>query len=325
MKPWEDLTEQGRYRRLRALTRSAIASYDLVPTRLRLVGGFTNVIYRVDTDGGPYAVRVDLHKDHTDADVDVEVAWLDALAAETDIDVCRIIRSREGSPYVYSGTAGVPGARRCVVQDWIPGVPLADRMTEDGYHRLGVTSASLHLHGADFMPPHRPMAWDRVFYWPEEIDPVVIHRPEHQHHFGGGRREVLDRALELTSSVLEDLDAAEAQIAHGDLHPWNVHVSRSRLVAFDFEDVMWAHPSQDIAITLYYERDHPGFADLEAAFEEGYRSIAPWPVEGEGELYHFMAARRLSFVNYVLNLDGDPEEFFESAFPQLERYVSDWG
>jgi hypothetical protein len=48
--------------------------------RFRLVGGFTNVIFRVDTADGRYALRIDLHQDHTDDGVDVEPAWLKALA-----------------------------------------------------------------------------------------------------------------------------------------------------------------------------------------------------------------------------------------------------
>ncbi len=195
MRSWESLTERGRYRRLRALAWAALEAYDVDATGIRLVGGFTNVVYRIDTATGPLALRVDLQQDHTDSDVDIEVAWLAALAEDTELDVCRVVRSRRGEPYVYAEAEGIPGRRRCVLQHWIPGGPLAERMTEVGYHRLGVMSASLHVHGAGFVPPHEPMKWDRVFYWPEEFDPVVIDRPEHQHHFGGGRRGVLDRAL----------------------------------------------------------------------------------------------------------------------------------
>ena len=113
-------------------------------------------------------------------------------------------------------------------------------------------------------------------------------------------------------------------MTHGDLHPWNVHRYRSRLIAFDFEDVTWGHRVQDVATTLFYERKHPDYPQLRRAFEEGYRRVSPWPVSYEGELEHFMAARSLMFVNYVANLHEDPSDFYETVFPRLEQFLADW-
>lgn len=325
MKDWTALSEAGQIRRLRALARSALEAFPITPLRLRLVGGFTNVIYRVDTEEGPYALRVDLHQDHSDEDVAIELAWLDALGAETELDVAHPVRAVDGRSQVYAEGDGVPGARRCVLFEWIPGRPLAERPTEAGYERLGRLSASLHRHGAGYLTANRPMKWDRVFYWPEDVDPVVIYSPKMAHHFINGREEILERSIRLTDRALERLDPASAQVVHGDLHPWNVHMVRNRVFALDFEDVMWAHPAQDIAITLFYLRDHPGYADLTAAFESGYRSIQEWPVAYEGEIEHFMAARTIMFINYVANIQDDPTEFYSTAFPRLERFLARYG
>lgn len=324
MKPWSALTDAGQIRRLRPLALAALGSFPVNPVRLRLIGGFTNVIFRVDTATGPYALRVDLHQDHSDADVENELAWLAALATETDLDVCRFVPARSGERYVYAEAAGVPGARRCTLFEWIPGRPLDDSLTPAGYHQLGRLSAGLHLHGATFDPPHPPLTWDRVFYWPEEVDPVVIFNPELAHHFEDGRRQILDRAITAAETAFTRLDPTGAQLIHGDLHPWNVHRYRSRLIAFDFEDVTWGHPVQDVATTLFYERNHPTYNELRVAFEEGYRTVAPWPVSYEGELEHFMAARSLMFVNYVANLRDDPSDFYATVFPRLGRFLADW-
>lgn len=324
MKTWDQLSEAGQIRRLRPLAWAALEAFPIRPQQLRLVGGFTNVIFRVDTPNGPYALRVDLHGDHSDTDVENELAWLDALAADTDLDVCRFVRSNDGSGYVYTGGPGVPGRRRCVLFEWIPGRPLDDSLNEDGYHQLGRLSAGLHLHGAGFDPPHPPLTWDRIFYWPVEVDPVVIFDPDMAHHFTGGRRRTLDRAISAVEAAFARLDPAERQIIHGDLHPWNVHRYRSRMIAFDFEDITWGHRAQDIAITLFYERNHVRYRRFRLAFEEGYRTVAPWPVTYEGELEHYMAARSLMFVNYVANLKDDPSEFYETVFPRLERFVTEW-
>ena len=86
----------------------------------------------------------------------------------------------------------------------------------------------------------------------------------------------------------------------------------------------WGHRVQDIAITLFYERNHAAYADLRAAFEDGYRTVAAWPVGYDGELEHFMAARSVMFVNYLANLRNDPSDFYEVVFPRLERFLDVW-
>ncbi len=324
MKEWGSLSEGGQIRRLRSLAMSALESYRIRSERLTLIGGFTNVLFRVDTPEGPYALRVDLQRDHSDGDVDNELSWLAALRSETDLDVARFVPAADASRYVYAGGRGIPQERRCVLFEWVPGRCLGDRPTEVGYHKLGELSAGLHDHGAGFTPPHPPLTWNRIFYWPEEIDPVVVFDADRAHLLAGGRREMLDRAIALANPAFDCLDPSDAQTIHGDLHPDNVHVYHNRLIAFDFEDVSWGHPVQDVAITLFYERNHPGYTDLRAAFEEGYRTVGTWPVAYDGQLEQFMAARTIMFVNYVANLHEDPSDYYSVAFPRLERFIQNW-
>lgn len=321
MKPWDELTEKGQFRRLRTLAHEALGHYPIRPLRLSLVGGFTNVIFRVDTVDGPLALRVDYLQDHTDDDVAVELAWLAALE-ETNLDVCRVVPTRSGERSIYATAQGIPKPRRCVLFRWVPGKPLAEDMTPARYRQLGRLSASLHLAGADYQPPHEPMRWDEVFYWQEPADPVVYHLPENAHYFIGGRQEIIDRAIEAVTPAFGMLNPTEAQIIHADLHPWNVHVSRSRMIALDFEDVAWGHRVQDIAISLFYKRDHPDYDDLRDAFEIGYRELGTWPVEYEGQIETFMAARTIMFINFMLNIDEDPAEFYDVAFPRLEAFLA---
>lgn len=319
---WASLSEAGQIRRLRPLAMLALERYPISPQRLTLIGGFTNVLFRVDSPDGPYALRVDLHQDHSDGDVDNELAWLAALGSDTDLDVARFVPAIDGSRSVYASGEGIPQERRCVLFEWVPGRCLGDAPTEDGYHKLGQLSAGLHVHGTGFKPPHPPLTWDKIFYWPEEIDPVVVFDDDRAHFLKDGRREVLDRAVAQVETAFAKLDPSQAQIIHGDLHPYNVHVYRNRMIGFDFEDVTWGHRVQDVAITLFYERHHPGYADFRTAFEEGYRTVEPWPVTYEGELEHFMAARTIMFVNYIANLHDDPSDYYDVAFPRLELFLA---
>jgi Ser/Thr protein kinase RdoA (MazF antagonist) len=163
------------------------------------------------------------------------------------------------------------------------------------------------------------MVWDRVSYFPEEVDPVVYDLPEHADSFPRGGLEVVERAMAIAGPKLASVK--ERQIVHGDLHIWNVHARYGELWALDFEDIMWGSRAQDIAISLYYLDDRPDRADLISAFRRGYETRAPWPTE-DAELDAFMAARRLMFVNYVFNIDmPDREEFLAKSVQRLQSFL----
>ena len=61
-----------------------------------------------------------------------------------------------------------------------------------------------------------------------------------------------------------------------------------------------------------------------AAFTEGYSAIAVWPEAYAGEIEHFMAARTLMFVNFILNIGSDIDEFYPAFFSRLEAFLEAW-
>lgn len=325
VKAWDELTERGRLRRAKGVAVAALEQYPVEVLGLRLIGGFTNALYRVDTPDGPLAVRVDLMQEHADSDAEIELGWLEELAADRLVNVSAPIRTIDDRLYTHASAPGVPGPRRCTLLTWVPGRALADRVEPRHFETYGAMSARLHQHGARHRPPHRPMPWDRVFYYPEEVDPVVWNRPENVALLPAGGVPVVEEAIEIIHAAFDAIPDADRQLVHGDLHLWNVHVRRNELWALDFEDIMWATPGQDIAITLYYVDDGPERAGLIDAFRQGYETVAPWPTN-DVELDVFMAARRTMFVNFVFNIDlPDRSGFLERAIPKLEAFVSRHG
>lgn len=325
MKSWEELTERGKLRRTRDVAMAALAQYPVEVTGLRLIGGFVNALYRVETPDGPLAIRVDMMGEHSDVDADIELGWLDALAVDRVVNVPTPLRTTAGALYTHATAPGVPGTRRCALFTWVPGATLAERMHPHRFEEYGRMSALLHLHGAGHRPSSRPMPWDRVFYFPEKVDPVVWDREENAGLYPDGGIETVRRAIEIVEARLASIADSERQIVHGDLHIWNVHVRRNELWALDFEDVMWATPAQDLAISLYYVDDRPDREELVAAFKTGYEQVAPWPAT-DGEIDVFMAARRLMFVNLVFNLGSiDIGEFLAGSIPRLEAFVARHG
>jgi Ser/Thr protein kinase RdoA (MazF antagonist) len=320
---YDDLTAWGKIRRLHGLARRALLAYDVEVTRLRCVARDTNTTFRVDTAaGGPLALRVATRDTDTLVHTPTELAWLDALADHPQITVPSPHPNRMGQLVTVVSDAGVPGARRCVLFDWLRGRPIGDDATPVDYRGLGRLSALLHQHGRSWRLPagSEPLVWDRVFYYPTE--PVVLYDESYRGLMTPERTAVVKEVEERAGQELERLHReVPVSICHGDLHPWNVMRFRGRLAVFDFEDLMVAAPVQDIATTLFYNRDHADYPALVTAFEEGYREVEVWPVEWDGQLQLLMAARTVMFINYVLRLGLDPEEYVPMAVERVSRVL----
>jgi Ser/Thr protein kinase RdoA (MazF antagonist) len=187
--------------------------------------------------------------------------------------------------------------------------------------------ATLHNHAEalDLPLEIRPKRWDRVFYYPDE--PIVYDNREYNHLFTPRRVAVMERVIEMASSLLDRLyaDTASVMLIHGDMHFWNVNVYRDKLYLFDFEDTMLGYPLQDVAITLSYGRDREIYPELRASFETGYRSVRRWPVDSWADVETLIAARSVNFINYVARIEPDPAEYVSERCARLERFLDQYG
>lgn len=302
MRDYYELTERGRARRLRALALVALEQYDLRVVRLRLITNETNGVFRADAaDGRRYVVRVGLGGDvgHAPDVVGAEVAWLAAISAETGLSVPQPIPARSGSRFVVAEAPGVPEPRNVVVFSWLPGPLLGDRLTPGNVERSGAYAAGLHRHAAGFVPPHAAAL-------PRYDTALPFSEPDHlaglddRHGPPGIQARVRAARARVEEAIERRRATAPMQVLHGDYHPWNIKVLRGRVAAFDFEDLMWGWPVQDVATTLYYFHGEPGYRVLADAFEAGYRRVAPWPAVDPSELDTFLLGRALVLANYVL-------------------------
>lgn len=296
---FDRLTPRGRARRLRPLVLAALARYPVQVRRLRLVANHLNAVFRADlAGGGTLAVRVALPGWRTEADLRAEVAWLEALARDTEIGAPAVVRTACGSPFATATGDGVPGARRCLVTSWIPGRPLADDLSAANVHRLGALSARLHLHAAAWRVP-AGFAAARMDSVCARGEPWVV---------SGG---VFAEAERRVASELAALWAGPEppRVIHGDLNQDNVKVWRGQLRPLDFEDVALGYPVQDIALTFQDLLFYCGLGQQEylvarEAFAEGYAALARWPEAHAGQIDAFIAARLLWRANYAARFQG---------------------
>jgi Ser/Thr protein kinase RdoA (MazF antagonist) len=321
---------QAEATRLLPLAQRVLEQYSFLTREVTHLATHSNVLYRVVTESGEQRVlRVGTPHGNTRSNIEVEVAWLDAIDRETGLDVVKPLQTAGGSLIVDEYDDGIDKERSCVVFSWIPGQPMADGSGTFAYRLLGTMAASLQAHGRSWTPPvHVEMRqWDRVFYY-QDFDPIIIDNPVYGHLFDMPRLATINRALGVAEDVISDsYSISESQVVHGDLHEWNVHVAGSRLYALDFEDVMMALPAQDVATCLYSSRNSEIKEQIRAAFQRGYESVLPWPVIDERQLDGFHAARQIMLMNYAartLRME-EATDYIDHVMPWLERYVERYG
>jgi Ser/Thr protein kinase RdoA (MazF antagonist) len=302
MQPFEQLTKRGQARRLRTLALHALEQYPLDVVDVRLVGTFTNTLFRVRAaERSSYVLRVCTPGWRTERDLHSEAMWLAALARQTDIGAPVPLAAHDGSYLVEARAEGVPEARRCMVTSWLPGSRLGKQLTEANLYKMGVLFGRLHAHGAAFCPP--PGFTER------RMDGVYARGEKEvlwgcDEGFTPESRAILERAWSRVEAAFARLyaDPAGPRVIHHDLWHDNIVVYRGRLHPFDFEDTTWGYPVQDVAMALQdlmMDVEADAFEPLQAALRRGYESLAPWPERYEGEVDTFRVGRLFWVANYV--------------------------
>ena len=308
MKDYYALTVRGRARRLRRLALVALNEYAINVKSVRLISNSFNGIFRVDTLAGEkYIMRVcrPSEDEGQPGQLRSEVMWLAALRRDSNLEVPEPIMTRNGSYLTSASIDGVPQGRYCVLFSWLRGRDLDQQMNDANMEAFGVLAARLHQQAALWEPPNdfSVYRFDRVFPFDE---PVAIFNGEQRDILPQSRRELFEDTVRRLESAIARLKASSEpmRVLHGELHRWNIKVYRGRVAAFDFEEIMWGWPVQDIATTLYYFHGEREYKTLRVAFERGYTTVSPWPERYPGEIDLFIAGRGLVLANTIL-VDAD--------------------
>jgi len=318
MKPFDDLTPRGKARRLRKLALNALKQYALDVTRVRLVGLFTNTLFRVDTPASSYVLRVCAPGWRTETDLRSEIAWLEALNRDTKIGAPDPLPARSGDCLVEASAPGLIPCR-CLVMSWIPGTLLGKRLTEKNLFKMGILFTRLHEHGARFSPPQgfTQRRMDTLYARGEED---VLFADAQRDAFTPHTWDVFRRTATAVERAFARLyaDPTGLQVIHNDLWHGNIKVFRGKLYPFDFEDTVWGYPVQDIAMALQdlmMDTAPDAYEPLAHAFRQGYESRAAWPERHPKEIDIFCAGRLLWVANYVARFEREhlPEHVKRTA------------
>jgi Ser/Thr protein kinase RdoA (MazF antagonist) len=320
---FDDLTEVGRQRRLRALAVDALRAYDLEVVRCTFVARAFNTVFRVDTaDGARYALRMSPSlRIHADGCEELEAAWVTALRNDVGFPTPGVLATRDGSVVARARDPGVPGERTCVLFEWVPGRRLRDQLGAEPVRTTGALAAITHDHGAGYGSgaPPGALGADRVCYFrtPDQLGEL---RPI----YGSALVEAVGRAQSSLDALWRD-PPHRPHLLHGDIQPGNVMVRRRDVILIDFQDLIWGFEVQDAVIAVV-ALETVGHSELVDAFRTGYESVRPWPEADAETIAAIRAARHLNILNFGLNIRrGGRDEFIARHAEPVVEWMSSKG
>ncbi len=252
-----------------------------------------NATLKVETtDGQLVALRINTNSPRTPENLMAEIAFVRLIAADGRVRVPQPIQNNDGS--FYTSVLHEPSQRtlHCVLYSWIEGEELEDEPTDDQLKAMGVAMATMHQIAPAFELPHGATlpTFDDPLWWTEDFllsEKSVL---------DVSAKDLISRALlAIKEGVAKFYLNATPMIIHADMHGGNVLWNQDHLSVIDFDDCGFGLPIQDFATALYYF-DTP---EQDAAFKEGYKSIAPLPEYSDQEMRMFFLQRRIVLLNYL--------------------------
>ncbi|MEM8754555.1 MAG: phosphotransferase [Pseudomonadota bacterium] len=265
---------------------------------------------------------------HTRAEIASELAWIGALRAEAVAPIPAPIPLSDGGWIAGFEAAGEP--RDVVAFEFMEGAePTPDDDLSDGFRELGAISARLHAHARRWA---RPASFARKTW---SFDTTVGRTP----HWGDWRD-----ALGLTPAGEATLGRAAAKLEadlaafgdgpdrfgliHADLRLANLLIEGDRIGVIDFDDCGFGWFAFDFAAAISFYETDPQIPALQAAWVDGYRSVADLPAEVEAALPVFVMLRRLQLTAWIASHRETPtaaemgEAFTDGTLEIAERYLS---
>jgi Ser/Thr protein kinase RdoA (MazF antagonist) len=284
------------------LAAAALSHYDLAAdATATLINVSENWTFRVDdpVTGRRAALRMHRPGYHDAAEIESELTWLEALRDDAVVETPTVVPTREGARVLSVSLDELEQARNVVLFDWIDGAaPTAEDVPS--FVRLGAVSARMHSHSRRWT---RPPSFVR-FSW----DYSTTLGPDG--HWGrwqdglGMTPEVLAQLTRLDETIRRRLERygkghGRFGLTHADLRIANLLVDGDRTIVIDFDDCGPAWFMYDWATAVSFIEDHPQVPELQAAWIDGYRSVASLSPEDEAELPTFVMLRRLLLTAWI--------------------------
>src|SRR4051794_1325681 len=284
--------DEGDIPRLAEVARAAAARWGLhSESAIDLLNLSENATYAIREPGAstPLILRVGRPGYSTAAEIESELAWVDALRDAGRVQTAPVIPAPSGERVLEVVS------RPCVLFGFCPGAEPG----EDGGHfeRLGTVAARLHEHARGWTPP--PGFTRRT--WDERTTIVDDgHWGRWRDGMGLGARELalLGRLHEALVARLAEYGkgAGRFGLVHADMRLANLLVDGGETYVIDFDDCGYSWFLYDLAGALTFIEDREDLAQLIAAWARGPGGL---PADALAVLATLIMLRRLLVLAWI--------------------------
>ena len=267
---------------------------------ISFVSDTENIVFRVDTSGGVYCVRISSDEHRSISEISAELYWLASLKETTDVLVAQPVPLLSGE-FVFERE--FDGRNYCIVLfEWLSGEVVGDHLNEDTAYLIGQAMAQIHHHSATFQLPSGASREDDDWQGMEDIfvglSDIQVAR---MHAFLTAEQiDLCQQGAKLAAQLIGQADASQNYgLIHSDLHAYNCMLVNGRLALIDFDDCQIAPFSCDLAITISSFDGRADKAALQHSFLTGYAAFRALPENYELEVKGFRLERRLRLLRWV--------------------------
>lgn len=292
------LTRRAQIVLLRRAAANAAAAYGLPDGRLTFVAHGENTTFRHDSAAGRYLIRVHRPQRHgrgadPRAAIDSEIAWLDAIRADTDLAVPPPLRASDGAATVEVPVTGETGQNRiCSVLHWMDGRIYESSPRPVHLRRLGAAMAELHNQADAWHPPADfvRIRWDHETFFG---DVMVYGNTSAAGCWTLLPPEVRSRFTAVSQRMAGIMsDVGDVGLIHADLHLGNALFDRGAVKMIDFDDCGTGHRLYEVAVAVWELRDRPDYPEFRDVLLNGYRTKRDLDAT---HLDDFIAMRQVAF------------------------------
>jgi Ser/Thr protein kinase RdoA (MazF antagonist) len=332
-----DLSTDDVAARLEPVARRALAECGVsAEARLTLLNVSENATYAVDDpDSGKRTVlRIHRHGYHDAAEIESELAWLEALREQAGVRTPHVLRATDGRRLLALDEAGAANPRYLVHFEWLPGAeptPTDERLPES-FELLGAITARMHEHVTRWQAPtgFTRFSWDyagsfgEVSRWGRWQDGAAV---------GDAERAVLGRLDDTLRDRLGRFGSGQERygLVHADLRLANLLVDGDQTYVIDFDDSGWSWFLYDFGAAVSFFEHDPRIPELTDAWVRGYRTVRPLGKDDEAEIETFVMMRRLLLVAWIGSHSGTDlarsmgAEYTAVSCDLAEAYLSRFG
>ncbi|WP_428032968.1 phosphotransferase enzyme family protein [Ancylobacter sp.] len=288
--------------RLEAGLRAALPRWGLSEaTHLQLLTISENATFRAHDPAAARHVVFRVHRPgyHTRAEIESELSWLTALGADSIVPTLTPLPQADGRLIADLQEDGT--IRHVVAFGLVPGrEPAEGDDLPRWYRELGAINARLHIHARGWQRPEgfTRKRWDYdamlgdVQLWGDWRAALGL---------DAEGRAVLERTAQVLRDLLDTYGTGEDRfgLVHADMRVANLLVDDDTLSVIDFDDCGFSWYLYDFAAAISFSEHEPYVPALQAAWIEGYRTVAPLPDEDCAILPVFIMLRRMLLTAWI--------------------------